>query len=143
MKVFLSAFVLLASNAIHALPAFADIKICTFEKLIRRSHYSDTDEDFKNFHGVSFKIDTAKHMLFVQWPDGNSGWFPPDKIKSNKKFTNFILYQEVTIFETERPHIKKLRTVTLNYRLYSDGKRAEVHSSVKDYDPKAARYSCR
>ena len=123
--------------------AVAEIKTCTFEKQILRSHETDTNETCTNFFGESFKIDTAKNALYVQWPRGASGWFAPDKITKNRNFTSYILYRNLKIGTLDKNSTAKTRLCTITYRLYADGKRAEAHQNIPQHVPRAARYSCK
>jgi hypothetical protein len=132
------AFCILASP-----PVFAEVKTCTFEKVILRSHYSDNKETCTRTFGESFEIDTAKNILNIQWSDGASGWFAPHKVKKNSRFTNYLLYHEITVTDIEQPLKRQTKNCTITYRLYADGTRAEAHFKVHNFEPRAARYRCK
>lgn len=139
----ISSAIFVLASLLTPLPVLAEIKTCTFEKVILRSHHSDNREVCTAMFGESFKIDPAKKIMNIKWPDGSSGWFAPHKITKNDRFTNYILYHEVNVQDVERPRIKKTAICTTSYRLYADGKRAEAHAHVHNFNPRAARYRCK
>ena len=123
-------------------PLIAEVKTCTYQKQILRSHYSDTDRTCTGVFGESFKVDTTRHLLNVQWPKGVSGWFAPDKVTKNNRFTSYIMYLDLQITPADSGKPAKTRRCTITYRLYQDGKRAEAHQHVQNFEPRAARYNC-
>jgi len=143
MNLSVVAWVAAACCLIASPPVFAEVKTCTFEKVILRSHHSDNKETCTGIFGESFRIDTTKNILNIQWPDGASGWFAPHKVRKNSRFTNYFLYHELTVTDVERPRVKRTATCTITYRLYADGSRAEAHAHVHDFEPRAARYRCK
>lgn len=76
-------------------PALAEVRTCTFEKVILRSHHSDNKETCTGIFANSFKVDTTRNILNIQWSDGSSGWFAPHKVKKNNRVTNYYLYHDV------------------------------------------------